>query len=438
MDPGNFKVEFEVGMAGEKVILVERRLRGERSLLHELESLAETVGYRVVGKIEQVRPPDPKYQIGSGKAVELAKMVRELGVEKVIFENDLKPVQAYNLAKETGVEIIDKFQLILDVFSQHASTKEAKLQIELAKLRYELARAKEKVRLAKRGEQPGFHGLGKYEADVYYEAIRRRIAKIEKELQRIRESRKLKRFRRASLGIPTVSLSGYTAAGKSTLFKAFSGVEAKITGSLFTTLTTKIALTSFAGRKSLLIDTVGFIDGLPLTLIEAFKSTLEETIFSDLIILVVDCSEPLSEVKRKLSCSLSILREIGIRSTPIITALNKIDLVEAGKIGEIVEALRGLAPNPVPISALHGLNLEELEQAIASNLRDYVKASFELPLSRETLTLLSHIRRFSTVREQRFTEKAIYFEVESTDIFMDKLKGRVEKLGGRMLEAVKL
>ncbi len=425
-------------MVGEKVILVERRLPGEKSLLHELESLAETVGYQVVGKLEQVRLPDPRYQIGSGKAVELAKMVRELGAEKVIFENDLKPVQAYNLAKETGVEIIDKFQLILEVFSQHASTKEAKLQIELARLRYELARAREKVRLAKKGEQPGFHGLGKYDVDVYYEAIRRRVAKIEDELRKVRESRKLKRFRRATLGVPTVSLSGYTAAGKSTLFSALSGVKAKVTGSLFTTLSTKIALTDFAGRKSLLVDTVGFIDGLPLTLIEAFKSTLEETIFSDLIILVVDCSEPLEEVERKLTCSLSTLREIGVVSTPIITALNKIDLLKGEEVEAVLKAVEGLAPNPIPISALHAQNLEALKEAVAANLRDYIRASFELPLTGEALSLLSSIRRFSTVRSQRFLEKTVQFEVESTDTFMDKLRGKVEKLGGRMLEAVKI
>jgi len=422
---------------GGRVVLVERRLHGEKSLLHELESLAQTIGYTVAGRIEQIRKADPKFQIGAGKAKELARLVKEVGAEKVIFENDLKPVQAYNLAKETGVEVLDKFQLILEVFSQHASTKEAKLQIELAKLRYELARAKEKVRLAKLGEQPGFHGLGKYEADVYYEAIRRRVSKIQEELEKVRRSRRLKRLRRRSIGIPTVSLSGYTAAGKSTLFSALSGVEAKVTGSLFTTLSTKIALADFSGRRSLLVDTVGFIDGLPLTLIEAFKSTLEETVFSDLVILVVDCSEKLSEVRRKLSYSLSTLHEIGIVSTPIITALNKADLIGEDRAEEVAEKVSDIAPNPVPISALYRINLETLRRTVADNLKDYVKASFELPLTSEALSLISSIRRFSTVRSQTFHEKAVLLEVESTDYFMDKLKGRVEKLGGRMLEAVK-
>jgi len=425
-------------MNGRKVILVERRDRGEKSLLHELESLAKTAGYEVLGKIEQIRRVDPKFQIGSGKVKVLAELVKQLGAEKVIFENDLKPVQAYNLAKETGVEVIDKFQLILEVFTQHASTKEAKLQIELARLRYELARAKEKVRLAKMGEQPGFHGLGRYEADVYYEAIRRRLAKIEDELEKIRNSRRIRRLRRAILGIPTISLSGYTAAGKSTLFTALSGVKVKVTGSLFTTLSTKISLSQFDGKKALLIDTVGFIDRLPLTLIEAFKSTLEETIFSDLIILVLDVSEPIEEVKRKLSYSLKTLREIGVTSTPIVTALNKIDLLGKEEIDSVISEISSMAPNPVPISALYRLNLDVLKAVVSSHLKDYVRASFELPLNSQALSLLSYIRKFSNVRSQSYGEKTVTFEVESTDRFMDRLRGKVEKLGGRLIQAVKV
>jgi len=420
-----------------KVILVERRLPSEKSLLHELKSLAETLGYEVVGVIQQVRAPSSKYQIGSGKVDELAKMVKETGAEKIIFENELKPVQAYNLAKKTGVEVISKFQLILEVFSSHASTKEAKLQIELAKLRYELTRAKEKVRLAKLGEQPGFHGLGKYEVDVYYETIKRRIVKIEKELRKIRVEKSLKRALRADIGFPTVSLSGYTAAGKSTLFNSLTGENVRVTGELFTTLSTKISMTNFNGKKALLVDTVGFIDGLPVTLIEAFRSTLEETVYSNLIILVVDCSEPIDEIKRKVKCCLDTLREIGVASTPIVTALNKIDLVEKSKVEDVVRCVEGFAPNPVPISALKKINIERLKETVSRNLKNFVKAYFELPLSSDSLSFISKIRSFSTVLSQNLTEKSIFFEVESIDYLMDRIRSRVESLGGRMVEVVK-
>ncbi len=425
-------------MAGQRLILVERRLHGEKSLLHELESLAEAAGHQVLGRLEQVRGLDSRFQIGRGKAEELARMVKELGAERVVFENELKPVQAYNLAKLTGVEVVSKFQLILEVFTQHASTREANLQIELARLRYELARAKEKVRLAKKGEQPGFHGLGKYEVNVYYDAIRRRVSRIEAELRKIRKERTFKRLRREVLGFPTVSLSGYTAAGKSTLFNALAGGKEKVTGSLFTTLSPKISSVSFRGKKAMLVDTVGFIDRLPLTLIEAFKSTLEETVFSSLIILVVDCSESVEEVRRKLKCCLDTLREIGAASTPMIVALNKADLVGEAEARNMVEHLRDLAPNPLLISALYGWNLEELKEAVSDHLRNFLKASFELPLNSASLSLISNIRRFSTVLNQDFQGKTILLEVESADYLMDKIKGRVENIGGKMLEAVKV
>ncbi len=421
-----------------KVVLVERRLPGEKSLLHELKILAETVGYEVVGYLSQVRYPSSKYQIGSGKVEDLAKIVKETGAERVIFENELKPVQAYNLAKKTGVEVIDKFQLILEVFSNHASTREAKLQIELAKLKYELTRAKEKVRLAKLGEQPGFHGLGKYEADVYYEAIRRRISNIEKELQKIRVERRIKRALRADLGFPTVSLCGYTAAGKSTLFNTLTGENVKISNSVFTTLSTKISAVDFDGKKALLIDTVGFIDGLPLTLIEAFKSTLEETIYSNLIIVVVDCSEDVEEVKRKTKCCLDVLKEIGVIGTPIVTALNKIDLANSIRVKEAAKSISSIASNIVPISALRKINIESLKEAVAKNLRNFVQLSLQLPLNSESLSLLSKIRRFSTVVNQDFHENIILVDVKSTEHFADKILGKVEDLGGRVIEVIKV
>ncbi|MGW8289277.1 MAG: HflX-like GTP-binding protein, partial [Candidatus Bathyarchaeia archaeon] len=147
---------------------MQRRLSHEKSSLEELKELAEAAGYTVAAKVEQVRMADARYQIGAGKVEELAAQVKETGAEKILFDNPLKPVQSYNLAKVTGVEAIDRFKLILEIFTRRATTTEAKLQIQLATLRYELAHAKERVRLTKLKEQPGFMGLGAYEADVYY------------------------------------------------------------------------------------------------------------------------------------------------------------------------------------------------------------------------------------------------------------------------------
>ncbi|MEM3054830.1 MAG: GTPase HflX, partial [Candidatus Bathyarchaeia archaeon] len=340
---------------------MQRRKSFEPSTMDELKSLAESAGYTVAGKIEQVRAPDPRYQIGYGKIKELAELVKETGAQKIIFDNPLKPVQSYNIAKATGVEAIDRFQLILEIFVRRATTTEAKLQIQLAKLKYELARAKEKVRLAKKGEQPGFMGLGAYEVDVYYETVKRQIQTINEKLRKIRKKRILHRERRAELGFPTISLAGYTNAGKSSLFNALTEEEVPVDNALFTTLSTTTRLVKFSRKKFLLTDTVGFIDRLPLTLIEAFRSTLEETIYSDLILLVVDISEPLSSVEKKLSTCLETIEHIGASSIPIITALNKIDLLSETEIDQKIEKLKGKTSKPMPISALYKINIDQLK-----------------------------------------------------------------------------
>jgi len=178
--------------------------------MEELRRLADAAGYEVLGSLEQVRRhPHPRYNIGSGKARELAEMISVSGAEKVIFGNELKVVQVYNLARLTGVEVIDRFQLILEIFVRRASRREAKLQIELARLQYELAHAREKVRLARISEQPGFLGLGKYEVDVYREAVRRQVHSIQGKLKRVRKTRGMHRHRRRKLGFPSASLAGY-------------------------------------------------------------------------------------------------------------------------------------------------------------------------------------------------------------------------------------
>ena len=394
--------------------------------------MAESAGYTVVGKIEQVRAPDPRYQIGYGKIKELVELVKETGAQKIIFDNPLRPVQAYNIAKETGVEAIDRFQLILEIFARRATTTEAKLQIQLARLKYELARAKEKVRLAKLGEQPGFMGLGAYEVDVYYETVKRQIQTIIEKLRKIRRKRVLHRERRAELGFPSISLAGYTNAGKSSLFTALTEEEVPVDNALFTTLSTTTRLVKFSRKKFLLTDTVGFIDRLPLTLIEAFRSTLEETIYSDLILLVVDVSEPIATVEKKLSVCLETIEHIGASGIPIITALNKIDLLSEMEAQEKFEALRDKTPKPVLISALYGLNIDKLKEEIAKNLRNYVRASFSLPLSNEAMPFLSWLFSRADVQEIKYEGDVAYVTFEAVPWFAEKVKSCVGELGGKI------
>jgi GTP-binding protein HflX len=410
---------------------VQRRLNHEKSSLEELRKLAEAAGYTVVATLEQTRAPDARYQIGAGKVEELAALVKETGAEKILFDNPLKSVQSYNLAKVTGVEAIDRFKLILEIFTRRATTTEAKLQIQLATLRYELTHAKARVRLTKLKEQPGFMGLGAYEADVYYDAVNRQIQTIRGKLRKIREKRLLHRERRAELGFLAISLAGYTSAGKSSLFNALTEETAQVDKALFTTLSTTTRLVEISKRQFLLTDTVGFIDRLPLTLIEAFHSTLEETIYSDLILLVLDLSEPIEKIEKKNSICIETIERIGASGIPVITVLNKIDLLSETETKQKLEALKAKTKNPILISALHHTNLELLKKEILKNLEDYIQASFSVPLTNETMQFMSWVHESADVKEVKFMSDSVHVIFEANPLFAEKIRKRVEKLDGK-------
>jgi GTP-binding protein HflX len=413
---------------------VQRRERAEPMTLDELESLAETGGYEVVGRMEQVRERDARYQIGAGKVEELAEIVKKTGAEKVIFDNLLKPIQSYNLAKATKVEAIDRFQLILEIFTRRAATAEAHLQIQLAKLQYDLAQAKERVRLAKRGEQPGFMGLGAYEVDVYYESVKREVHAIRRKLKKIRGKRFLHRERRAELGFASISLAGYTKAGKSSLFNALAQEEVPVDTALFTTLSTTTRLVTFSKKKFLLTDTVGFIDRLPLTLMEAFRSTLEETIFSDLILLMVDASETDYVIEKKLSTCLETIEHIGAAGIPTITVLNKIDLISEEEIRRKMGSLKDKATTLVPISALNGTKIEELKKEIVKELGNYVRASFTVPVTKDTMSFMAWLFKNADVQTADYGAHSVRVVFEADPSFAERVRNRVEKEFNSKLE----
>lgn len=394
--------------------------------------MAESAGYIVIGELGQTRPADSRYQIGAGKVEELTQMVQELGAEKVIFDNPLRPVQAYNLAKATGTEAIDRFQLILEIFTKRASTTEAQLQIQLAKQQYDLTQAKERVNLAKRGEQPGFMGLGAYEADVYHEAVKKQIHTIRKKLSRIREKRVLQRERRTELGFLSISLAGYTNAGKSCLFNALTDSEVKVDDSLFTTLSTTTRMIEISRKKFLLTDTVGFIDRLPLTLIEAFHSTLEETIYSDLILLVLDISEHAYAVESKLNVCLETIDRIGASGIPIITVLNKIDLISEDQAQKILSTLKEKNSDSILISALRGTNLEQLKQRILLILKNYVRVEFTIPQSSDAMSFVSWLFKTADVLQVDYCGNSAHVVFEAIPSFADKVRGRVEAFNGKI------
>ena len=410
---------------------MQRRLNREESSLPELKSLALSAGYTIVGFMEQTRRPDSRYQIGAGKVEELAKMVEELGADKIIFDNSLRTLQNYNLAKATHVEVIDRFQLILEIFTRRATTTEAQLQIQLATLKNELKHAREKVRLSRGSEQPGFMGLGVYEADVYKEAIKRQVQTIRKKLAHIRGKRVLQRERRTELGFLTVSLAGYTSAGKSTLFNSLTQETARVDKSLFTTLSTQTRMIEFSNRKFLLTDTVGFIDRLPLGLIEAFLSTLEETIFSDLIILVVDLSEPLEVIEKKNNVCLETIERLGASSIPTVTALNKIDLIKPEEREQKLAALKDKVKNPILLSAKCQTNLDELRRHILRILENYVQAQFSVPLTGNIMPFLSWVHEKTDIHKEEFTNDSVQVIFEANPSVVEQIRRKVQDFNGK-------
>jgi GTPase len=370
--------------------------------------------------------------LGAGKVDELAALVKETGTEKVIFDNSLRTIQAYNLAKATKVENIDRFQLILEIFTKRATTTEANLQIQLATLKNELKHAREKVRLSKRGEQPGFMGIGVYEADVYREAIKRQVHTIQQKLKHIREKRVLHRERRTELGFYSISLAGYTNAGKSSLFNALATETTEVNNALFTTLSTTTRLIEFSRRRFLLTDTVGFIERLPLTLIEAFHSTLEETIYSDLIILVLDINEPIEIIRNKNRTCQQTIDRIGAAGVPVITALNKIDKLTDAEAQEKLQQLKDETKNPILLSAKTKTNLDLLRKEVLRKLEGYIQASFSVPLTANTMSLISWVHTGSDVKKIDYTDNSVQVALEANPEFVEKLKKRVEELNGKI------
>ncbi len=334
------------------------------------------------------------------------------------------------------MEVIDRFQLILEIFTRRATTVEAQHQIQLATLKNELKHAREKVRLSKGSEQPGFMGLGVYEADVYRDAIKLQVQTILKKLTAIRTKRVLQRARRIELGFLSISLAGYTSAGKSTLFNALTEADAMVDRSLFTTLSTTTRMVEFSNRKFMLTDTVGFIDRLPIALIEAFHSTLEETIYSDLIILVLDLKEPLEQIERKINVCQDTINRLGASGIPQITALNKIDRLSPEETQQKLEALKTKIKNPILISAKKHTNLDELKAQIVRMLENYVQGSFSLPLTGEMMPFISWVHEKAEVKKEEFLGDHVQVEFEANPQITEQIRRKVEKFNGKFTQPV--
>ena len=358
--------------------------------LEELAELASTAGISVLDTFSQrKRNPDPAFLIGHGKADELYTVVADLEPTVVIFDNELSPTQQRNLELTLKCRVMDRTQLILDIFAQRARTREGNLQVELAQLTYSLPRVG--LLYTKFERQQGGIGVrgggGESKVSLDKRKIRERIAELTKELEEVKKTRRQQRVARRKLPFPSAALVGYTSAGKSTLLNLLSGSEVLADRMLFSTLdptTRRVILPD--GRGILLTDTVGFIRSLPHDLIAAFRATLEETIEADFLIHIVDISNP--EADRHRDTVLETLEALGASGKPILTVFNKSDLVEDQL------ALRKLVadtPNSCYISAAKAEGLTHLMDRISATIQSLVSTMLvAIPYSRSELVAQCH------------------------------------------------
>lgn len=367
--------------------------------IEEFEELAKTAGVNVVGKVIQKRyAPDPKYVIGKGKLVEMMITAMRKRANLLIFDRELTPSQVKALTEITDLRVIDRTQLILDIFAQRAASREGKIQVEIAQLRYALPRLRAKDDAFSRLTGGiGGRGPGETKLEIDRRRIKDKIAKLEKELEKISEERELRRKRRKKLNFKIVSLIGYTNAGKTTLLNTLAKTNYLAEDKLFATLdpVTKLIKTK-EGTTFLLTDTVGFIRDLPEDLKKAFKATLEELYYADILLHVVDISRP--DFEYQIEAVEKILEEMELSSTPKILVFNKIDLFEK-KEEFSPQWLKNLITkyNAIPISAKEGTNLDTLLKAIEEKLsileREEVEKSF-LSLKEENLPITPQEHKF--------------------------------------------
>ncbi len=370
--------------------------------LEELGGLAETAGARVVGSLTQRRQnPDATTYMGKGKVEELRRLADSLRADVVIFDNDLSPGQTRNLEKVIAVKVIDRTELILDIFASRAQTYEARLAVELAQLEYSLPRLKRMwTHLSRQKKGIGLRGPGEKQLETDRRLVERRIADLRGEVNAIHRRRE--REVAARRDAMTVSLVGYTNAGKSTLLNVLTGANVKTEDALFATLDTRTRRWQLPGWGPVLLsDTVGFIRDLPHHLIASFKATLEEARQADLLLHVADASNP--AVLTQISEAYKVLEQIGIEAKDTLLAVNKIDALPDRAV---VESLLNRYPNAVPVSAKTGLGLQELAVAVGDSLsRSFLELDVEMPVADGRL--LAYLAAHGEVLSKQFHESRV-------------------------------
>jgi GTP-binding protein HflX len=413
----------------ERAILVGVALNSRSELeeeLEELAALADTAGAEVVGVLTQTRKEiDPAYFIGQGKAEELARMCSELSADLVIFNHDLTPAQARNLEKLLNTRVVDRTELILDIFAKRARTKQAMLQVELAQLQYQLPRLRQMWQhLSRLGGGIGTRGPGETQLEVDQRRAKKRIADLQRQLQEIQRQTSTRVQSRKERELFTIALVGYTNVGKSTLMNALTKANVFVEDRLFATLdaTTRVLYLP-DGHKVLLTDTIGFIRNLPPHLIASFHATLEEVRTADLLLHVVDVSHPAMDEHIKVVEE--TLQEIGAGDKPTILVLNKADKLppEWDK-----GALLRRYPNAVLVSALTGEGLDTLLSRIQDEFRRMRVVAVHARLALWAQNLIAFVYRNGVVREIVYDTDWVSLDAEMERPFAESLQKQAEEM----------
>jgi GTPase len=333
----------------------------------EGEGLVESLGnFNMVKCFTQKNLRHTQYGLGTGKVEEIKEFLQHNKFDQIIVDEHMTPKQMFNLERATGIKILDRERLILDLFYTRSTTSEAKLQIQLAEIKYELPRIKESARLLVGNERPGKGGTGEYIVDVKFRDLKRRMGFILAKLAESGRKRDLYHNQRVQNKMPIVSLVGYTSSGKTTLFNLLTLESRETSKNLFTTLSTTTRAFNIHGQKILLSDTVGFIRRLPTYMIEAFKSTLEESLQADIILLLIDSSDPVDKIKIKYYSCMNVLQELNVNKEKIVTVFSKIDKAEFDNVKRTLEDLK--IPHPITISPKTGFGISKLRKSISQKI----------------------------------------------------------------------
>jgi len=401
--------------------------------IEEIESLLDTLRIKVVKEYVQKKDPHPTSYFGPGKIEEISEEVGQIDPDMIVINDRLKPSQHHFLEMKFQKECVDRTGVILRIFAEHAYTPEAIAQVQLARLRYEQPFLREWIHKAKSGERPGFLAGGAYATDVYYEHAKSHMRRIESRLEELSRKREVKRSRRHEEGFTLISLAGYTNAGKSALMNALCSSEVEVSSQLFSSLSTTTRRVKGVKGKVLAVDTVGFIKDLPTDLIDAFKSTIEEVLFADLILLVFDASEDDDSIRSKLTTSLDILLpRIGDGEIMVIGA--KVDKIDQPRRLEVEKLVKDLVvPREIVMSSSSsGLGLDAIRDKISKAQGHTYGLEAALPLTDASYSLLSKLHNVAEV-SHHIEDGLLRAEIWCSPTEVDKVRNWLLAAGAKLL-----